>query len=199
MAGFLGFSGLTSRPASMSGRRSSGRGSGWCSAAGIITGSTSRPGMQCAAAAPAIGRATGSRRRCGRSRAGTRTPGRSTARRSPWRACVVRSRTKAALARPFTSRSAARAPPSSAPRCRGLPATRSSCRRPMSMLPCCARGPSPAIGRCWSRQARAVVAAQRGEEASHAGLALRAHGGAAPRRPRNGGCRCAAGGHGELP
>ena len=69
--------------------------------------------------APATGPATASRRRCGRSPAGRRTPRRCTARRSRSSACAGRSRTTAAPARRSTSRSADRAPRSSPPRMSG--------------------------------------------------------------------------------
>ncbi|PZX36289.1 ParB-like nuclease family protein [Roseinatronobacter thiooxidans] len=77
--------------ASRSGHRSSGPRTGWCSAVAIITGSTNPAGMPCAPRARAIGRATASRPRCGRSPIAIRTRTPCTARRNLSNACGGRS------------------------------------------------------------------------------------------------------------
>jgi hypothetical protein len=83
---------------------------GWCSAAAIITGSTSPAGMRCGKVAPAHGVATASRRRCGRSQARDRMPRPYTARKSRWSACAAQCLTTAAWGKRSTSRSWARVP-----------------------------------------------------------------------------------------
>src|SRR5438552_4891205 len=83
-------------------------------AAAITIGSMKPVGTRCATARSATGKATASRRRCGRSPTTTRGATRSaskaggTGHRNPWSACVVRSPTTADRARRFMTRFSAR-------------------------------------------------------------------------------------------